>query len=288
VIVDEDIKNYFALLKPRVMSLVVFTGLCGYLLASKSYSIVQLLVSVLCIALASGASGAINMWWEAELDKKMARTQNRPLPAGKIRREDAFEFGVFIGIAAIFLMCFGTNFLAGFYLLTAMLFYIFIYTIWLKPRTPQNIVIGGAAGSFPPLIGWVANTGHLGVEAVVMFILIFLWTPPHFWALSLYAAKDYANAGIPMYPVVHGVDKTKKQILLYSVILVAFSATPYFIGWLGMLYLVSAAMLGAVFLYHAILVYKNPVKDTAKPMFLYSMLYLFLLFFTMVVDHLFV
>src|SRR5215475_5790575 len=216
-----SVRDYVDLLKPRVMSLVVFTGLLGMLIAPGHLDPFAAALAVLAIALGSGAAGAINMWYERDLDALMARTRNRPLPAGRVAPDDALGLGVLLSIFSVLLMAVSTNYVAAGLLVAAILFYVFVYTIWLKRRTPQNIVIGGAAGAFPPMIGWAAVTGDVSLPSILLFLIIFLWTPPHFWALALYKQGDYGAAGIPMLPNVAGEQSTKLQILIYSVLLVA-------------------------------------------------------------------
>ncbi|MDP1964063.1 MAG: heme o synthase, partial [Reyranella sp.] len=211
------VRDYVDLLKPRVMSLVVFTGLVGVLIAPAHLHPFTAALAVLAIALGSGAAGAINMWYERDLDALMARTRNRPLPAGRVAPDDALGLGVLLSIFSVLLMAVATNFVAAALLAAAILFYVFVYTIWLKRRTPQNIVIGGAAGAFPPMIGWAAVTGDVSAVSIALFLLIFLWTPPHFWALALYRCDDYRRAGVPMLPVVAGARETKRQMLIYTV-----------------------------------------------------------------------
>ncbi|MFL6755390.1 MAG: heme o synthase, partial [Sphingomicrobium sp.] len=215
-VLPADWRDFVALTKPRVMSLVVFTGLCGLLVAPVQLPLVLSFTAILCIALGAGACGALNQWYEVDVDAKMRRTAKRPLPAGRMSRQSALHFGVGLGAFSVLLMGLATNWLAALMLLASILFYVLIYTVWLKPRTAQNIVIGGAAGAFPPLIGWVAATGQVATLPLLLFAIIFLWTPPHFWALSLFVRSDYANAGVPMLPVVAGVPATRRQILLYS------------------------------------------------------------------------
>ncbi len=269
------VKDYFQLLKPRVMTLVVFTGLIGLIIAPAEVSFIEGLIAIFCIALGSGASGAVNQWYEADIDAKMQRTKNRPIPAGRVSKGEALDFAIIAAGFSVFFMAFAVNLLSAFLLLCAICFYVFIYTIWLKPRTPQNIVIGGAAGAFPPLIGWAAVTGSITYEPVILFALIFFWTPPHFWALSLYASDDYTKAGIPMLPVVKGDGHTKKQIVIYSYIMSAVALLPAI--FLGYIYLGVSVILSAYFIYLAYKVKSGEIKD-AKRLFYYSMLYLFGLF----------
>lgn len=279
-----EIKDYISLLKPRVMTLVVFTGLCGLLAAPGEIHPFIAFISILCITLGSGASGAINMWVERNSDKLMIRTQNRALPQGRIKPENAIDFAGVLAFVSVFVMAFAVNIVSAFLLLSAILFYVFIYTIWLKPRTPQNIVIGGAAGAFPPMIGWASVTGDISLIPILLFAIIFLWTPPHFWALAIYRNSDYQKAGIPMLPVVHGINETKKQILLYSLVLIPVTLLPYFFNFSGLLYLASASILGSYFIYLAYKIYRNPIEKNCMKLFGFSILYLFILFTFFVID----
>jgi protoheme IX farnesyltransferase len=276
--------DYVALLKPRVMSLVVFTGWVGLYLAPGHLHPVLAFTAVLCIAVAAGASGAINMWYERDIDAVMERTRNRPLPAGRMAPGDALGFGVVLAVSSVLLMGLALNLVAALLLALTIAFYVFVYTIWLKRRTAQNIVIGGAAGAFPPLVGWAAATGQIGVPALALFALIFFWTPPHFWALALYRAGDYAKAGVPMLPVVAGARETKKQILLYTIVLWPVALAPAFLGVAGLVYGVAALVLSALFTLAALRVMRDPGERAAKQMFGFSLLYLFLLFALLVVD----
>jgi protoheme IX farnesyltransferase len=284
-----DWRDLIALTKPRVMSLVVFTGLCGWLVAPALPPLVLGFTAILCIALAAGACGALNQWYEADIDAKMRRTAQRPLPAGRMERQTALHFGVGLGTFAVLLMGLAANWLAAGLLAVSILFYVFIYTIWLKPRTAQNIVIGGAAGAFPPLIGWVAATGHIAPLPLMLFAIIFLWTPPHFWALSLFVRSDYAAAGIPMLPVVAGVANTRRQIFLYSLPMAAAAVAPWPLGLTGRVYGLSAAILSLVVVALAARVLANRATEPAdmapeKKLFAYSVFYLFALFTVLVVD----
>ena len=284
-----DWRDFLALTKPRVMSLVVFTGLCGLLVAPVQLPVVLSFTAILCIALGAGACGALNQWYEVEVDAKMRRTAKRPLPAGRMDRQTALHFGVGLGGFSVLLMGLATNWLAAILLAASILFYVFVYTVWLKPRTAQNIVIGGAAGAFPPLIGWVAATGHLATLPLLLFAIIFLWTPPHFWALSLFVRSDYAAAGIPMLPVVAGVENTRRQIFLYTLPMAAAAVAPWPLGLSGAVYGVSAAVLSLVFLVLAARVVANRATepsgmDSEKHLFAYSVFYLFALFAVLVAD----
>jgi protoheme IX farnesyltransferase len=241
-------------------------------------------VAILSIAMASGAAGAINMWYDRDIDAVMERTRGRPIPQGRIEPSEAAAFGIIVTVVAFCLMAMAVNLLAAGLLVLATAVYVFIYTIWLKRRTPQNIVIGGAAGAFPPMIGWAAATGHVGITPIVLFLIIFFWTPPHFWALSLYRAGDYAKAGVPMMPVVAGAVSTKRQMLVYTLLLLPLSAAPYFLGAAGPIYLVSSIVLGGLFVAAAIAVLRDRTDRSAKRMFGYSILYLFLLFGVLMID----
>ena len=284
-----DWRDFLALTKPRVMSLVVFTGLCGLLVAPVRLPAVLGFTAILCIALAAGACGALNQWYEVEVDAAMRRTAQRPLPAGRMERQSALHFGVGLGGFAVLLMGLATNWFAAALLAVSILFYVIVYTMWLKPRTAQNIVIGGAAGAFPPLIGWVAATGHVAPLPLLLFAIIFLWTPPHFWALSLFVRSDYAAAGIPMLPVVAGFDTTRRQIFLYSLAMAAAAVAPWALGLAGGVYGASAAVLSFVFLVLAARVAANratepAAMDAEKHLFAYSVFYLFALFTVLVAD----
>jgi protoheme IX farnesyltransferase len=271
------------------MYLVVFTGLCGLLVAPQLPPFVLGFTAILCIALGAGACGALNQWYEAEIDAKMRRTANRPLPAGRMDRQSALHFGVGLGAFSVLLMGLATNWLAAILLAASILFYVLVYTVWLKPRTAQNIVIGGAAGAFPPLIGWVAATGRVDLLPLLLFAIIFLWTPPHFWALSLFVRSDYAAAGIPMLPVVTGIENTRRQIFIYSLPMAAAAIAPWPLGLTGAAYGISAAILSFVFLVLAGRVLANRAAEPKemgpeKHLFAYSVFYLFALFATLVAD----
>ena len=278
------VSAFVALLKPRVMFLVVFTGLAGLLLAPGSLHPVLALVAVLCIAVGAGASGAINMWYDRDIDAIMSRTADRPIPRGEIEPGAALGFGVVLSVGSITVMGLVVNWTAAALLATTIGFYVFVYTAWLKRRTPQNIVIGGAAGAFPPLIGWAAVTGGLDVAPLVLFAIIFVWTPPHFWALALFRSEDYARAGVPMLPVVAGERETKKQILLYSLVLAPLGVAPYALGTVGWLYGIVSSILGALFVLCALRVWQDESDRSARQMFAFSILYLFLLFSILIVD----
>lgn len=281
-----EVRDFFALLKPRVMSLVVFSGFAGLSVAPGDLHPVLAAVAILCIAVASGAAGAINMWYDRDIDAVMERTRQRPIPSGKVEPSEALAFGVILASGAVMLMFLATNAVAAGLLAAAVLFYVFVYTVWLKRRTTQNIVIGGAAGAFPPAIGWAAVTGDVGIEAAILFLLIFFWTPPHFWALALYRKGDYAAAGVPMLPVVYGTRETKRQMLLYTVLLVPLSLAPCFFSFASwQVYGAVAVALSLIFLALAIAVWRDESDRLAKRMFGYSIFYLFGLFAVLIADN---
>jgi protoheme IX farnesyltransferase len=289
VVMPADWRDFVALTKPRVLTLVVFTGLCGLLAAPGHIHPVLAFATILGITLGAGGAGALNQWYEADRDLLMKRTANRPLPAGRMERETALHFGVGLSVFSVLLTGLAANWLAAGILAVSILFYVFVYTIWLKPRTPQNIVIGGAAGAFPPLIGWAAVTGDIAALPVALFALIFFWTPPHFWSLSLFVRMDYANAGIPMLPVVAGEVATRRQILLYTSIMGVAAMAPVLLGLTGLVYGLTALAGTLVFAGMALQVALRRESDPArmgpeKRLFKYSMLYLFILFGAVVAD----
>jgi protoheme IX farnesyltransferase len=284
-----DWRDLYALTKPRVMSLVVFTALCGLLAAPAMPPFVIGFTAILCIALGAGAAGALNQWYESDLDAKMKRTANRPIPSGRLDRQTALHFAVGLGSFSVILMELATNWLAAILLASSILFYVLIYTVWLKRRTAQNIVIGGAAGAFPPLIGWVAATGRIELLPVLLFAIIFLWTPPHFWALSLFVRSDYAAANVPMMPVVAGFAATRRQLLAYSILMAAAGVAPRPLGLTGWIYGGVTAVLGLIFIAFAIAVARNDATEPKmmgpeKRLFAFSILYLFVLFAALVAD----
>ncbi|MCX8133339.1 MAG: heme o synthase [Roseococcus sp.] len=290
-----EVRDWITLLKPRVLTLVVYTGVAGLLVAPGALHPVLALTAILCIAVAAGAAGAINMWYDRDIDAVMRRTQKRPIPAGRISAEGALAYGVLLGMGSVALMGLATNWLAAGVLAASILFYVVIYTMWLKRRTPQNIVIGGAAGAFPPLIGWVAVTGSMDVLPLLLFAIIFLWTPPHFWALSLFAHGDYQRAGVPMLPVVAGARETRRQVVIYTWLLVPLTLAPLLIGFSGWLYGAAALLLGANFLRHAHALWRERQDSAgvslendqaARRCFKFSISYLFLLFGALVADRL--
>lgn len=284
-----DWRDFLALTKPRVMALVVFTGLCGMLAAPVPIHPVLGFTAILCITLGAGAAGALNQWYEADIDAKMKRTAGRPLPAGRMDRQSALHFGVGVAAFSVILMGLAVNYVAAAILLASILFYVLIYTVWLKRRTPQNIVIGGAAGAFPPLIGWAAATGEVALLPFLLFALVFLWTPPHFWALALFVKTDYANAGVPMLPVVAGERATRVQIGLYTIPMAIAAIAPWPLGLTGALYGVTASVLTLVFTALVLQVATRMAgdDDTMKPekrLFAFSISYLFILFGAVAAD----
>jgi protoheme IX farnesyltransferase len=280
-----DVGDYIALMKPRVMSLVVFTALVGLLVAPGHLHPMIGFAALLCIAVGAGAAGALNMWYDADIDARMARTAARPIPRGRITCGEAVGFGLTLAVFSVVLLGLLVNVLAAALLAFTIFFYVAIYTVWLKRSTPQNIVIGGAAGALPPIIGWTAASGSLAIEPILLFLIIFFWTPPHFWALSLYRREDYARAGVPMLPVVAGEQETRRQILVYTLILAPLGATPWLLGYAGLVYGVTAAAMGAIMIALALRVRKERVRyDASKRLFAFSILYLFLLFAMLLVD----
>lgn len=278
--------DYIALMKPRVMSLVVFTALVGLAVAPGSLHPVTAFTALLCIAVGAGASGALNMWYDADVDAVMTRTARRPVPMGRVRPGEALAFGLTLGSFAVVVLGLLVNWAASALLAFTIFFYVVIYTIWLKRSTPQNIVIGGAAGAFPPMIGWAAVTGSVSFEPILLFLIIFFWTPPHFWALALYRTDDYARAGIPMLPVVSGDASTRRQILLYTLILVPLGVAPWAFGYAGALYGITAVVMGAVMvtLGWQVLLESRPAERASRNLFAFSILYLFLLFAVLLVE----
>jgi protoheme IX farnesyltransferase len=275
-----------ALMKPRVMSLVVFTALVGLLVAPGHLEPLIGFVALLCITAGAGAAGVLNMWYDADIDAVMTRTAMRPIPRGRVSRAEALAFGLMLSAGSITVLGFAVNIAAAALLAFTIFFYVVVYTMWLKRQTPQNIVIGGAAGAFPPVIGWVAVTGRIGVEPLILFLIIFLWTPPHFWALSLNRAGEYARAGIPMLPVVAGTAETKRQILIYTVLLVPISILPWALGFAGALYGATAGMFGVTIILLALQLRRSSdvEKRPARLLFAFSILYLFVLFAAVLAD----
>jgi protoheme IX farnesyltransferase len=283
-----DVGDFVALMKPRVMSLVVFTALTGMVLAPGGLHPVLAVIALVCIAVGAGASGALNMWYDADIDALMQRTASRPIPRGLVTPDEALAFGVVMAIGSVVSLGVLVNWTAAALLALTIGFYVFIYTMWLKRRTPQNIVIGGAAGAFPPMIGWAAVTGSVSLDSVVLFLIIFMWTPPHFWALALYRSRDYERAGVPMLPVVAGPEETRKQIVIYASLLAPLALLPAFMGLGGPLYALTAIVLGGVFLALALSLYGvrdgRAADQAAKRLFGFSILYLFGLFAALLVE----
>ncbi|WP_262695849.1 heme o synthase [Kordiimonas aquimaris] len=274
---EAEARDFFALLKPRVMSLVVFTAFVGMIAAPGTMHPVLALAAITLIAIGAGASGALNMWYDADIDAVMERTASRPVPSGKVTAGDALGFGLTLSVASVVLLGLVANVTSAALLALTIFFYAVVYTMWLKRRTPQNIVIGGAAGAFPPMIGWAAVTDSVTIESIVLFGIIFLWTPPHFWALSLFIKKDYAKVGVPMLPLVAGVTETRKQILLYTLLMVPCGIAPYFMGFAGPFYGIVSSALGAGFMYLAVNVWRG-VEKADRKLFVFSIFYLFSVF----------
>lgn len=283
------VEDYFELLKPRVMSLVVFTAAIGMLLAPGGINPVIGFIAILSIAIAGGASGALNMWYDSDIDAIMSRTANRPIPAGRIERDHALALGLVLSVFSVVLLGLATNWLAAGLLAFTIFFYAVIYTMWLKRSTPQNIVIGGAAGAFPPMVAWAAVTGTVSLESCLLFLIIFFWTPPHFWALALYKQSDYGAAGIPMLPNVAGERHTKWQILIYSLVLVATTLVPPFIGFGGTIYTTVAAVTGLSFIWLALRLFRTrddkSMRKAGRSLFTYSLSYLAIIFLAFLTDH---
>jgi protoheme IX farnesyltransferase len=284
-----SVGDYIALMKPRVMSLVVFTALVGYVVAPAQVHPVLGFTALLCIAIGAGASGALNMWYDADIDARMRRTASRPIPMGRVTPGETLAFGMTLAAFSVVLLGLMVNLAAAGLLAFTILFYVVIYTIWLKRSTPQNIVIGGAAGAFPPMIGWAAATGGLSVEPIVLFLIIFFWTPPHFWALALYRADDYERAGVPMLPVVAGERETRRQILLYTLILAPLGLAPWLMGFGGTVYGLVALLTGGVMVVLALQVHREQSEagnSASRKLFAFSILYLFLLFAALLAERL--
>ena len=286
-----NIKSFLLLMKPRVMSLVIFTCAVGLLTASNDVPFVKAVISIFFVAIGAGAAGALNMWYEADLDKLMTRTCLRPIPTGKLNKNQALIFGILLSVISIIGLYFSSNLLSAIILFITISFYVFVYTIWLKRKTPQNIVIGGASGALPPVIGWTIANNSLSFEPITFFLIIFFWTPSHFWALSLFKADDYKKANIPMLPLTNGIENTKKNILIYSIIMLPVVIVPYAIGFVGNVYLIISLLLTFCYIYICYDLYKfkkNKFEiSKAKKVFSYSILYLFILFVLFLVDKIF-
>jgi heme o synthase len=276
--------DFVALMKPRVMSLVVFTALAGLLLAPGHLHPVLAFTALLCIAVGAGAAGALNMWYDADIDAVMSRTAGRPIPAGRVQPGEALAFGVTLAVGSVVMLGLMINLLAAGLLVFTILFYVVVYTMWLKRWTPQNIVIGGAAGAFPPMIGWAAATGAIGIESVLLVLIIFFWTPPHFWALSLLRADEYARAGVPMLPVVSGAQETRRQILIYSLVLAPVGASPWLFGYAGLAYGIVAMLGGVAMIALSWQLWRAPADRIARRLFGFSILYLFILFAALLAE----
>src|SRR6202789_2805358 len=285
---EADVADYIALLKPRVMSLVIFTALVGLVIAPGHVHPVLAFTSILCIAVGAGASGALNMWYESDIDARMSRTANRPIPRGRITRPEALTFGMTLAFFAVLTLGILVNWIAGALLAFTIFFYVVIYTMALKRWTAQNIVIGGAAGALPPVVAWAAATGSLSVEPLLLFLIIFFWTPPHFWALALFRSDDYARAGVPMLPVVAGPDATRLQILLYTIVLVVVALAPWPLGYFDVVYGVTSLVLGVGMLALAVNVFRfregREASRATRRLFAFSILYLFALFATLLIE----
>ena len=285
----EVFSSFYELMKPRVMSLVIFTALVGLVIAPIKVDFVNSVLSLLFVAIGAGAAGALNMWYESDTDKLMSRTCLRPLPLGKLKQVHALSFGLFMSAVSIIGLYYFSNILSAFVLALTIGFYFFVYTVWLKKKTPQNIVIGGAAGAFPPVIGWTIAMNNIAIEPIVLFLIIFLWTPSHFWALSLYKNQDYKNAGIPMLPVVAGEDYTKKNILIYSIILFPFTILPFLLGFAGLINLMFSVGFGSYYILLSFKLFKEKNKmkydQIASKIFIFSIFYLFFIFSTILIDN---
>ena len=288
---EASARDYFELLKPRVMSLVVFTAFAGLVLAPGHINPVLGLIAILCIAVGAGASGALNMWYDADIDAVMSRTAKRPIPAGRIAPSEALAFGLVLSGFSVVILGLAVNWLSAAILAFTIFFYAVVYTMWLKRSTPQNIVIGGAAGAFPPMIGWAAVTGGVSIESITLFLIIFLWTPAHFWALALFKMRDYGSVGVPMMPNVAGESSTKNQIIVYAVLTAFTAVAPMLTGLVGIGYGLFSTVLGLIFIYCSIAVRRMPDGDEkmvpAKKMFAYSIFYLFAIFSALIADHMF-
>ena len=276
-------------MKPRVMSLVLFTCMVGLIIAPNNVSYLNSVLSLIAVALGAGAAGTLNMWYESDLDALMTRTCLRPIPTGQVTKNQALFFGVLLSIGSISLLYFSSNLMSASLLLFTICFYFFIYTVWLKRRTPQNIVIGGAAGALPPVIGWTIATGSLSIEPLILFLIIFLWTPSHFWALSIYKSNDYKKAKIPMLPIIYGIDKTKKNIFIYSLLMLPTISAPYLIGFLSEIFFYPASVLTIYYVYLCGTLLKikksKEINTLARKIFLYSIFYLFVIFLLILSDH---
>lgn len=282
VLPSSTVKDYFLLMKPRVMSLVVFTAISGMILAPGGIHPLLAFVSILSITIASGASAAINMWYDRDIDAIMQRTKKRPIVTGAIEPDEALSFGVIMAILSVFMMALCVNLLSAFLLLIAILYYVFIYTMWLKRTSIQNVVIGGVAGALPPMIGWSSVTNDISIGSLVLFAIIFIWTPPHSWALAIFRQEDYKNCNVPMMPAVKGVDYTKKQIVFYSILMIFTSFVPYFISMVNYIYLPTVSLLNIIFIFFLTRLFTTEVMGAARKLFYYSIIYLFIIFLSLI------
>jgi protoheme IX farnesyltransferase len=282
--VNPSVVDYAILLKPRVMSLVLFTGVVGMIMAPGSVSLLTYLIAIVCIGVGAGASGAINMWYDRDIDSKMERTMDRPIPAGRMEPANALWFGIILSLLSVIAMAAWVNLLSAILLASTIVYYIIIYTVWLKRRTPQNIVIGGGSGALPPMIGWAVVTGNISLDSILLFAIIFMWTPPHFWALALYRSGDYEKAGVPMMPAVSGVPETKRQMLIYTILLLPITIAPAITGLITIPAGACVGLLGLWFIRHAYVVLKSDGFDAPRAMFKFSILHLFLIFVIFLVD----
>ena len=284
-----DLNSFFNLMKPRVMSLVLFTCMVGLLIAPYSVDLKTSLISLLAVAIGSGAAGALNMWYESDVDALMSRTCLRPIPTGKVKRNQALYFGIILSIISVAMLYYSANIISAILLASTIGFYFFIYTIWLKRKTPQNIVIGGAAGALPPVIGWTIATGTITIEPIILFLIIFVWTPSHFWALSLYKSGDYKKAKIPMLPVIAGTKTTKTNILVYSFAMLPVVIAPYYFEFASLLYLVTALVMTIYYNYLCLELFKAKITKTsnkiARKVFIYSIFYLFFIYLILLIDN---
>lgn len=281
---SSDVTDYISLMKPRVMSLVVFSSIVGMIMAPSNIHPFLAFVSILCVMAGHGAAAALNMWYDRDIDSAMKRTKQRPIVVGKISPDDALSFGIILGFFSVLIMSICINYISGILLLVTILFYFFIYTVWLKRRSIYNIVIGGAAGAIPPMIGWASVTGSISTQSILLFLLIFMWTPPHFWALAIYKSDDYRICNIPMMPIVKGYDYTKRQILLYTILTVITAMIPQYIGMCGYFYSVVSLILGLIFITFAVLMISDKKNILAPKMFIFSIIYLFGIFVAMIMD----
>ena len=285
-----NLQSFFNLMKPRVMSLVLFTCMVGLLIAPNSISLSSSIISLIAVAMGSGAAGALNMWYESDLDAIMSRTCLRPIPTGKIKKSQALYFGLILSFLSTIILYYSSNLISSILLVSTISFYFFIYTVWLKRKTPQNIVIGGAAGALPPVIGWTIATGQITIEPIILFLIIFFWTPSHFWALSLYKAGDYKKAKIPMLPIISGIQTTKLNILVYALIMMPFVIAPYFFNFASIFYFTVSIIMSTYYVFLCFNLFKEnnskSINFLAKKIFIFSIFYLFIIFLVLLIDNL--